>query len=70
MKEKWIMEAEQTAKDLEKTLHEQEQTAKELAEILAKTLYKAITDEADVLGVDRKWYFENVVQFMKAENEV
>lgn len=67
MEEQWIME--QTAKALEKTLHEQEQTAKELAEILAKTLYKAITDEADVLGVDRKWYFENVVQFMRTESE-
>ncbi len=67
MKEQWKME--QPAKDLEKTLHEQEQTAKELAEILAKTLYEHITDEADVLCVDRKWYFEKVVQYMKAESE-
>lgn len=55
MKEQWIMEAEQTAKDL--------------AKILAKILYKQITDEADVIGVDKKWYFENVVHYMTTESE-
>ena len=69
MKEQWVVEAEQTAKDLEKTLHEQEQTAKDLAEILAKRLCECITEEADVLCVDRKWYFEKVVHYMRAESE-
>lgn len=55
MKEQWKVEAEQTAK--------------ELAAILAKILYKQITDEADVICIDRKWYFEKVVQYMKAESE-
>ena len=55
MKEQWAVEAEQTAKDL--------------AKILAKRLCECITEEADVLCVDRKWYFEKVVQYMRAESE-
>ena len=51
MKEKWIVEAEQTTKEL------------------AERLCECITEEADVLCVDRKWYFEKVVQYMKAGSE-
>lgn len=51
MKEKWVIEAEQSAKDL------------------AEIMLKDITDEADILCVDRKWFFEKVVQDMKAESE-
>lgn len=51
MKEHWIIEAEQKAKDL------------------AEILYEEITDDADCLCVDRKWYFEKVVQYMRAESE-
>ena len=54
MKEQWAVEAEQTAKDL--------------AEILAKRLCECIIEEADVLCVDRKWYFEKVVQYMTEES--
>ena len=52
MKETWIVEAENNARDL------------------AKILYEDITDEADELCVERKWYFEKVVQYMRAESEV
>lgn len=55
MKEQWAVEAEQNAKDL--------------AKILAKILYEQIIDEADVICVDRKWYFEKVVHYMRAESE-
>ena len=51
MKEQWIIEAEQIAKDL------------------AKTLYERIANEADDICVDRKWYFEKVVQYMWLESE-
>lgn len=51
MKEQWVVEAEQNAKDL------------------AEMLYEQIIDEADELCVDRKWYFEKVVQYMRAESE-
>lgn len=47
MKEQWIIEAEQDAKDL------------------AEILYEDITDEADDMCVDRKWYFEKVIQYMR-----
>lgn len=51
MKEQWIVEAEQNAKDL------------------AEILLGQITDEADDLCVDRNWYFEKVLQYMRAESE-
>ena len=51
MKEQWIVEAENNAKDL------------------AEILFDQITDEADDLCVDRKWYFDKVVQYMMAESE-
>lgn len=51
MKEQWVIEAEQNARDL------------------AEILLEDITDNADDLCVDRKWYFEKVVQYMKAESE-
>lgn len=51
MKEKWIVEAEQNAKNL------------------AEMLYEQINDEADDICVDRKWYFEKIVQYMRAESE-
>lgn len=49
----------------EEWIVEAEQNAKDLAEILLEQ----ITDEADDLCVDRKWYFEKVVQYMRAEGE-
>ena len=51
MKEQWIIEAENNAKDL------------------AKILLEQIIDKADDLCVDRKWYFENVIQYMREESE-
>lgn len=42
-----------------------EQSVKDLAEIMLKD----ITDEADILCVDRKWFLEKVVQGMKEESE-
>lgn len=52
MKEKWIIEAEQNAKDL------------------AERMYEQITEEADYICIDRKWYLEKVIQYMRAESEV
>ena len=51
MKEQWIVEAENSARDL------------------AKILLEQITDEADDLCVDRKWFFEKVNQYMRTESE-
>ena len=51
MKEQWIFEAEQNAKDL------------------AKILYEQITNNADDICVDRKWFFEKVVYYMTAKSE-
>ena len=44
---------------------EAEENAKDLAEIL----YEQITDEADDMCIDRKWYFEKVVQYMRDESK-
>lgn len=49
----------------EQWIVEAEQNAKDLAEILLGQ----ITDEADDLCVDRKWYFEKVIQYMKGESD-
>lgn len=49
MKEQWIVEAEQNAKDLAERINEQ------------------ITEEADYIYVDREWYFEKVIQYMRKE---
>ena len=49
----------------EQWIVEAEQNAKDLAEML----YEQITDEADGMCVDRKWYFEKVVQYMRSESE-
>ncbi len=46
MKEQWIVEAENNARDL------------------AEILFEQITDEADDLCVDRKWYFDKVIEYM------
>ena len=42
-----------------------EQSAKDLAEML----YEQIIDEADGMCMDRKWYLEKVVQYMRSESE-
>ena len=39
--------------------------AKQNAKDLAEVIYEQITDEADDLYIDRKWYFEKVVQYMR-----
>ncbi len=44
---------------------EAEKNAKDLAEIL----YEQITDEADDICVDREWYLEKVIHYIKAESE-
>lgn len=49
----------------EQWIVEAEKNAKDLAEILCED----ITDEADDMCVDRKWYFEKVVQYMREENK-
>lgn len=51
MKEQWVVEAEQNAKDLSKRMYEQ------------------IAEEANYIHIDRKWYFEKVIQYMRAESE-
>lgn len=51
MKEQWIVEAEQYAKDL------------------AERMYEQIVEEANYICIDSKWYFEKVVQYMRAESE-
>lgn len=51
MKEQWIVQAEQNAKDL------------------AEILYEQIADEADYICVDRKWYFEKIIHYMRTESE-
>lgn len=44
---------------------EAEKNAKDLAE----RMYEQITEEADYIDIDRKWYFEKVVYYMRAESE-
>ena len=44
---------------------EAEQNAKDLAEIICEH----IAEEADYGNVDREWYYEKVVQYMRAESE-
>ncbi len=39
------------------------------AKDLAEDLYEYITDVADEICVDRKWYFEKVVHYMTAEGD-
>lgn len=53
MKEQWIVEAENNARDL------------------AEILFEQMTDEADDLCVDRKWYFDKVIGYLnrKLENK-
>lgn len=49
----------------EQWIVEAKQSAKDLAEII----YEQIVEEADYLYVDRKWYFEKVVYYMRAGSE-
>lgn len=49
----------------EQWIIEAENNAKNLATIL----FEQITDKADDLCLDRKWYFEKVIQYMKIESE-
>ena len=49
----------------EQWIVEAEKDAKDLAERICEQ----IAEEADYANVDREWYFEKVVQYMKAENE-
>lgn len=51
MKEKWILEAEQSAKDLTERINNQ------------------IAEEARRIYVDEEWYFEKVIQYMRAESK-
>ena len=43
--------------------------AEKNAKDLAKILYKQITDEADNICIDRDWYLEKVIYYIKAESE-
>lgn len=49
----------------EQWIVEAEQNAKDLAEML----YEQIIDEADNICIDRKWYFEKVVYYMREREE-
>ncbi len=49
----------------EQWIVEAEQNAKDLAE----RIYEQINEEADYICVDRTWYFEKVVSYMRAESE-
>lgn len=42
-----------------------EQSAKDLAE----RIYEEIVEEADYICVDREWYLEKVVQYVRTESE-
>lgn len=44
---------------------EAEQNAKDLAE----RMYEQIVEEADYINIDRKWYLEKVIQYMRVEIE-
>ncbi len=52
MKEQWILESEQSARNL------------------AEDLYYQIIKGADDMYIDRQWYFEKVIQYMKEESEI
>ena len=43
--------------------------AEKNAKDLAKILHEQITNKADDICVDRKWYFEKVVYYMTVESE-
>lgn len=43
--------------------------AEENAKDLAKRICQQIAEEAEYAHIDREWYFEKVVQFMKTESE-
>ena len=43
--------------------------AEKNAKDLAERIYKQIVEEADDIYIDRKWYFEKVVQYMRADKE-
>lgn len=43
--------------------------ARQNAKDLAERMYEQIIKEADYIGIDREWYFEKVVQYMRAESE-
>lgn len=58
MEEQWIRMEEQWITEADK-----------VAKKLAKTLSEYITDEAHNLRVEREWYFEKVIQYMRAESE-
>ncbi len=49
----------------EQWIVEAEKNAKDLAE----RIYEQIAEEADYADVDRKWYFEKVIKYMRAESE-
>lgn len=51
IKERWIVEAEYSAKRL------------------AHDMYEQIMDEADDQCVDRRWFFEKVINYMQAGSE-
>ena len=48
-----------------KWIKEAEENAKDLAERICQQ----IAEEAEYAHIDREWYFEKVVQFMKTESE-
>lgn len=39
------------------------------AKDLAERMYEQIAEEADYINIDRKWYFEKVVHYMRSESE-
>ena len=49
----------------EQWIVEAEKNAKDLAERMCEQ----IADEANYVNVDREWYFEKVVQYMRKESE-
>jgi len=49
----------------EQWIVEAEKNAKDLAE----RMYEQIAEEAEYANIDERWYFEKVVQYMRAERE-
>lgn len=49
----------------EQWIVEAEKNAKDLAE----RMYEQIAREAHYLYIDREWYFEKVIHYMRAESE-
>ncbi len=63
--DKWVRMERSDEKLKKQWIVEAEKNAKDLAE----RIYEQIAEEADYADVDRKWYFERVIKYMRVESE-